>query len=192
MRFLADVNSPSSAAEPPSTVNVESDYVIILAALLCALICTGGLVVVARCAWIRRLLRGRVVLSRFTTYPLPPPPPSRGLKKKILRSLPTLTFNAAVNGKLADCPICLAEFVNGDGVRVLPQCGHMFHVSCVDTWLGCHSSCPSCRQILVVARCQKCGGFPTTSHPTGVQTETDPEREVGLKTSEDVVNGFLP
>lgn len=64
--------------------------------------------------------------------------------------------------KLSDCAICLTEFDSGDEIRVLPQCGHGFHVTCIDTWFGSHSSCPSCRQILVAApRCKKCGELPS-------------------------------
>jgi len=41
-------------APPEAAVAVESDFVVILAALLCALICVVGLVAIARCAWLRR------------------------------------------------------------------------------------------------------------------------------------------
>ncbi|KAJ8618372.1 hypothetical protein MRB53_014558 [Persea americana] len=139
------------AAPPPEPLAVDSDVVVILAALLCALICVVGLALVARCTWIRR----------SSAPPPPQTPANRGLKKKILRSLPTESFHPSAAGRPADCPICLTEFGDGDPIRVLPQCGHVFHVGCVDTWLGSHSSCPSCRQILVVGRCNKCGGgFP--------------------------------
>lgn len=143
--------SRPSAAEPPESVAVESDLVVILAALLCALICVVGLIAVARCAWLRRTT---------TAQSAPPPTANKGLKKKVLHSLPTLSYGSAVSRRFAaDCAICLAEFVKGDELRVLPQCGHGFHVQCVDTWLGSHSSCPSCRKILVVSdsKCQKCG-----------------------------------
>ena len=43
------------------------------------------------------------------------------------------------------CAICLGEFEDGEKVRVLPRCGHEFHVRCVDTWLVSHDSCPTCR-----------------------------------------------
>ncbi|XP_043714443.1 RING-H2 finger protein ATL8-like [Telopea speciosissima] len=188
LRYLTGINSSSSSstssavvAEPPVSVNVDSDFVVILAALLCALICVVGLVAVARCAWLRRASDS----SAGTGRSQPRASANKGLKKKIFRSLPKLTFNADVNGKLADCPICLTDFVDGDEIRVLPQCGHTFHVGCIDTWLGSHSSCPSCRQILVVAMCQKCGGLPATS-AVGVNTES------GLKAREDDVNRFLP
>ncbi|KAL5984257.1 RING-H2 finger protein atl8 [Asimina triloba] len=145
---------PPPPAPPPEAIAVDSDVVVILAALLCALICVVGLALVARCAWIRR--------GSSSGGPPPQAPANKGLKKKILRSLPKLSFDASAagGGKLADCAICLTEFADGDEIRVLPQCGHGFHVGCIDTWLGSHSSCPSCRQILVVARCQRCGGLP--------------------------------
>ncbi|GKV52504.1 hypothetical protein SLEP1_g59081, partial [Rubroshorea leprosula] len=38
------------AAPPPEIVPLETDFVVILAALLCALICVVGFIAVARCA----------------------------------------------------------------------------------------------------------------------------------------------
>ena len=164
LRFLNDVTSSTEPVEP---VTVDSDFVVILAALLCALICVLGLIAVARCAWLRRLSSS----STTTTTPSPPaqaaatptfvpPSPSlanKGLKKKILKSLPKLTFTADSASKFSsECAICLSEFATGDQILVLPQCSHGFHVACIETWLGSHSSCPSCRQILVVATCHKC------------------------------------
>ncbi|KAE8654495.1 hypothetical protein F3Y22_tig00117048pilonHSYRG00436 [Hibiscus syriacus] len=43
------------------------------------------------------------------------------------------------------CYICLAEYDDGDKIRVLP-CQHEFHMSCVDKWLKeIHGVCPLCR-----------------------------------------------
>nr|GMD00748.1 RING-H2 finger protein ATL80-like [Ipomoea batatas]GMD17498.1 RING-H2 finger protein ATL80-like [Ipomoea batatas] len=149
-RFLSgdhsSVNPPSSAVTP------ESDFVVILAALLCAVICVVGLVMVARCAWLRRSRAGANGGASGQSSS------NKGLKKKVLRSLPKFTYGGAAEKEIpADCAICLTEYEQGDEIRVLPQCRHGFHVQCIDTWLGSHSSCPSCRQILVVARCRKCG-----------------------------------
>ncbi|GAB2232431.1 hypothetical protein Droror1_Dr00011464 [Drosera rotundifolia] len=150
------MTSPTTTSPPPSTTDVtdrvDSDFIVILAALLCALICVLGLVAVARCAWLRRF-----GLSSSTTSSLA----NKALKKKVLKSLPKVTYSIEEKIGVEDCAICLTEFEGGDEVRVLPQCGHGFHVICIDTWLGTHSSCPSCRQVLVAAaRCQKCGGLP--------------------------------
>ncbi|KAL6907716.1 hypothetical protein ACP4OV_002755 [Aristida adscensionis] len=170
------------AAEPPSPLAGDSDVVVILAALLCALICVVGLAAVARCARSRGGGGGGAGAGAA----------SKGLKKKALRALPKLAYEdavaaaaaarggggggsaaaaaaAAAGGEgriLAECAICLSEFAPREEIRVLPQCGHGFHVACVDTWLGAHSSCPSCRRVLVVdaapkrppepKRCRKC------------------------------------
>lgn len=171
LRSLGEVNSSSAntttTAGLHEPVALDSDFVVILAALLCALICVLGLAAVARCAWLRRLSTSRTNTTATTSpLSLPPPPPAaaalanKGLKKKILKSLPKLTFTAESAAKFSssECAICLSEFAAGDEILVLPQCSHTFHVACIETWLGSHSSCPSCRQILVVATCQKCGG----------------------------------
>ncbi|KAH6782816.1 RING/U-box superfamily protein [Perilla frutescens var. hirtella] len=182
-RELGGVTSPPSKNPSPPVETLDSDFVVILAALLCALICVLGLVAVARCAWIRRL-SGRASAAPAQSAVPRRSAANRGLKKKVLKSLPKLTYGEDEEqaGKLSDCAICLAEFAAGDEIRVLPQCGHGFHVGCIDTWLGSHSSCPSCRQILVVARCQKCGNLPAAAAGGGAPPDL----------SENHVNRFLP
>ncbi|PKA52098.1 RING-H2 finger protein ATL44 [Apostasia shenzhenica] len=188
-RILQSSPGGALAPEPPEPMTVDSDVVVILAALLCALICVVGLALVARCAWLRRSF------SAAGNHP-PPPPPNKGLKKKAIRSLPKTTFDGAVaaDGRLglADCPICLVEFVRGDEIRILPQCGHGFHLSCVDTWLGSHSSCPSCRRILIVAAPSKCDRCGASSIAGGASSEpAGPERLAKAREDGDA-NRFLP
>ncbi|WOK99909.1 RING-H2 finger protein ATL8-like [Canna indica] len=146
-RFLPSSGHLDSV-ESPVPASVDSDVIVILVSLFCALICVIGLALVARCARLRPSSAGTSSSSVSTR--LLPAPPNKGLKKKILRSLPTLFFEAAEGGGLTECPICLAEFTEQDKIRVLPQCGHGFHVVCIDTWLGSHSSCPSCRRVLAM------------------------------------------
>lgn len=166
----------AAAAPPPEAVALESDFVVILAALLCALICVVGLVAVARCAWFRQGSGGGSSPRQALA--------NKGLKKKVLQSLPKFAYVDSNPSKwvaTSECAICLADFAAGDEIRVLPQCGHGFHVPCIDTWLGSHSSCPSCRQVLAVARCQKCGRFPATGAGASRTPATEPE----LKSRED-------
>ncbi|XP_027347544.1 RING-H2 finger protein ATL8-like [Abrus precatorius] len=155
----------STAAPPPEAASVESDFVVILAALLCALVCVVGLIAIARCAWLRR---GPAAAGTSPAMALA----NKGLKKKVLNSLPKFTYvDEGSRSKLpvvsSECAICLTEFAAGDEVRVLPQCGHGFHVACIDTWLASNSSCPSCRAPFAVPLCQKCGQFPAVAAAAG-------------------------
>ncbi|GAA0164250.1 hypothetical protein LIER_19933 [Lithospermum erythrorhizon] len=137
---------PLAAAPPP----LEADFVVVLAALLCAIVCILALIVVARCAWLRRGTSGWS-FRRSDDHLA-----NKRLKKKVFKSLPKYIHKSGggsaveveVEEVAEDCAICLSEYVDGEEIRVLPQCGHRFHVGCIDMWLGSHSSCPSCRQIL--------------------------------------------
>ncbi|KAL5557372.1 hypothetical protein UlMin_039608 [Ulmus minor] len=189
-----------AAAPPPDDkINVESDMVVILAALLCALICVVGLIAVTRCAWLRRpTTADDLIRLRQTSLA------NRGLKKKVVQSLPKFTYKAGAGdveiGAVAasECAICLGDFVEGEEIRVLPQCGHSFHVACIDTWLGSHSSCPSCRQLLVVASaaaatCHKCGHRSTAAPASQTQLKTSSVQLSGtqIESSSNSIS-FLP
>ncbi|KAJ4806190.1 Ring-h2 finger protein atl8 [Rhynchospora pubera] len=163
MRLLLDTSTSTSPPDtfshsppaPSPPLPIDSDIVVILAALLCALICILGLSLVVRCAFLRR--------QQSATKPIK----QKGLNKKSLQSLPTLSFSSGCQTDQAatisgECAICLGEFAEGESIRVLPPCGHVFHVVCIDTWLGAHPSCPSCRSVPIVptappSRCHKCG-----------------------------------
>jgi len=53
----------------------------------------------------------------------------------------------------SSCAICLGCIGEEDGVRILPNCRHYFHISCIDRWLlPCtvnNSSCPLCRATVI-------------------------------------------
>lgn len=42
-----------------------------------------------------------------------------------------------------DCPICMCRFSHRFGKEL--DCGHSFHVVCIDRWLNSHINCPLCR-----------------------------------------------
>ena len=123
-----------------------SNMAVILAALLAALALALALNAAVRNV-LRRSRRARRAAGGATVAdpekaaveaPPPPPPP------------PALVYSAAgtkLAGAAAECAICLAEFVDGDAVRVMPACGHGFHARCIERWLagGRRSSCPTCR-----------------------------------------------
>ncbi|XP_024628145.1 RING-H2 finger protein ATL39 isoform X2 [Medicago truncatula] len=46
------------------------------------------------------------------------------------------------------CVICLGEYKEKEILRIIPYCGHTFHLSCIDMWLRKQSTCPVCRLTL--------------------------------------------
>ncbi|KAI3450450.1 hypothetical protein Pfo_007115 [Paulownia fortunei] len=74
---------------------------------------------------------------------------SRGLDSYIMHSLPITQIKKNKDEEShpnnAECAVCLGEFEEEEWVKHLPNCSHVFHVSCIDTWFQTHSSCPLCR-----------------------------------------------
>ncbi|KAJ1692085.1 hypothetical protein LUZ63_008783 [Rhynchospora breviuscula] len=87
----------------------------------------------------------------------PPSSPRATLQLQVLTSLPVLEFRCSGLGKAEECAVCLAEFKDGDKVRVLPRCQHQFHVDCIDTWFQSHASCPLCRTPVEESTCTSAG-----------------------------------
>ncbi|MFS7957450.1 putative transcription factor C2H2 family [Helianthus anomalus] len=86
---------------------------------------------------------------------------STGLEDDILSSFPTGVYSEFLNPHKVvetdhdhhvvniidtECSICLSDYGTSDVVRLLPECGHLFHVSCIDKWLKVHPTCPVCRK----------------------------------------------
>jgi E3 ubiquitin-protein ligase ATL10/75/76/77/78 len=127
------VQAPSASAEvngtgdggaaPGGEASFDASMVIILAALFFALLFAIGLNSLARCG-------GR----------------GGGAKKHALKSIPVEVYGGGKEQEEEVCAICLGEFADGEKVRVLPRCGHGFHVRCVDAWLLSRGSCPTCRR----------------------------------------------
>ncbi|CAM0912968.1 unnamed protein product [Alopecurus aequalis] len=75
-----------------------------------------------------------------------------GLDQAVIDALPVFLYAEVVVGAGAkepfDCAVCLCEFAGDDRLRLLPLCGHAFHIECIDTWLLSNSTCPLCRHAL--------------------------------------------
>lgn len=52
-----------------------------------------------------------------------------------------------VNGQLPEnCAVCLYEFEDGEEIRWLRNCKHIFHRACLDPWMDHdQKTCPLCR-----------------------------------------------
>ncbi|XVE73929.1 hypothetical protein DITRI_Ditri11bG0158100 [Diplodiscus trichospermus] len=76
-----------------------------------------------------------------------PEPQVRGLAPVVVAAIPTLRFNLEAFGSIEDaqCSICLGEYQEKEVLRIMPKCGHNFHLSCIDVWLRKQSTCPVCR-----------------------------------------------
>ncbi|XP_031475249.1 RING-H2 finger protein ATL80-like [Nymphaea colorata] len=70
-----------------------------------------------------------------------------GLEPVLLSSFPTKKFSDEFfsSGEDSQCTVCLGEYQDKDMLRILPYCGHAFHITCIDIWLQQHSTCPVCR-----------------------------------------------
>ncbi|XP_074369377.1 RING-H2 finger protein ATL78-like [Apium graveolens] len=197
-RLLSD-NQPyqqQAAATPPLSSYIDSgsegndfdtDVVMILSVLMCAVICLLGLNSVIRCTLrCSRFAASESNASSSTSLA------NKGITKKALKTFPVVKYSAELKlpGLGAECVICLSEFTPKQHVKLLPKCNHGFHVKCIDRWLTSHSSCPICRNCLFQTF-QKIVGcsIPNTSQPTPLHQEsisiTFPPSEV-----DDVVHNY--
>ncbi|XP_071688382.1 uncharacterized protein [Rutidosis leptorrhynchoides] len=67
-----------------------------------------------------------------------------GVDEKTLLTIPIITYKKSDYDE-SECAVCLGDVENGDNVRLLPNCKHLFHVKCIDEWFVGHTSCPVCR-----------------------------------------------
>ncbi|GMJ08652.1 Arabidopsis Toxicos en Levadura 78 [Hibiscus trionum] len=162
-------NTHNSSDPYTQNNSFDASVIMVLSVLLCALIFSLGLHSMIRCA-----LRCSSFVSSESEAHTSAGSPSPGVKRKTLKSFPTVNYSADLNqlpGLDSECVICLSEFKTGDRLRILPKCNHGFHVRCIDKWLSCHSSCPKCRHYLVET-CGKtfdCSHHVSSSRPPQVQ-----------------------
>jgi len=48
-------------------------------------------------------------------------------------------------GETGFCTVCQEDLVDGERVRVIQKCQHMYHQECIDPWLQEKGECPLCR-----------------------------------------------
>ncbi|KAF0902630.1 hypothetical protein E2562_018261 [Oryza meyeriana var. granulata] len=142
MANCSNVSSPEQQPASSSTSpQLDYDVVVILAAMLCALVCALGLNSMLQCVvrCTRRAVAEPVGWVEHRRANV-------GLKREDVVALPVATYVASPAPAAAGCAICLSDFADGERIRLLPACGHRFHVVCIDRWLVAHCSCPTCRR----------------------------------------------
>ncbi|CAH8266297.1 unnamed protein product [Arabidopsis lyrata] len=75
-------------------------------------------------------------------------PRDQALDPVVLDKIPIFVYsskNPPPPEEKEECSVCLSEFEEEDEGRLLPKCGHSFHVDCIDTWFRSRSTCPLCR-----------------------------------------------
>lgn len=76
----------------------------------------------------------------------------QGLEPSTVATFPTAKYNQQLFTSTEDnlCTVCLSDYKDKEVLRILPRCGHTFHIGCIDVWFRQHSSCPVCRVSLRV------------------------------------------
>ncbi|GAV61462.1 zf-RING_2 domain-containing protein [Cephalotus follicularis] len=77
---------------------------------------------------------------------------ARGLDESVIRSIPIFQFKKGGDNvreigerRFCECSVCLNEFQEDEKLRIIPYCGHVFHIDCIDIWLQSSANCPLCR-----------------------------------------------
>ncbi|KAJ3672178.1 hypothetical protein LUZ60_006899 [Juncus effusus] len=91
-------------------------------------------------------------LTIYQTNPIEP----HGLDESTIESIPTFKYKKGNSDSTEsnrdvtrrECAVCLNEFKDDETVRLLPNCLHVFHVECIDTWLRTNANCPLCRSLI--------------------------------------------
>ncbi|CAE8619660.1 unnamed protein product [Polarella glacialis] len=68
------------------------------------------------------------------------------------------------------CSVCIGDYELSEIARTLP-CGHSFHKSCIDIWLGRTGYCPICRKPVLVGITESQAG---TEAPAPIPEEPEP------------------
>ncbi|PUZ58645.1 hypothetical protein GQ55_5G524900 [Panicum hallii var. hallii] len=105
--------------------------------------------------WRARRGRGAASSSLVPQEQAGPGSPSGGLDAAAIALLPSLPYQRVAGVAEAECAVCLGALDEGQTVRQLPGCMHVFHLPCVDAWLSSNASCPVCRRRTEPARAEE-------------------------------------
>ncbi|XP_027343193.1 probable E3 ubiquitin-protein ligase RHA4A [Abrus precatorius] len=108
------------------------------------------------------------------TYTYPSSPCRLNLTLQFLDKLPRVLFDEDLRTRDSVCCVCLGEFELKEEVLQIPDCKHVFHVSCIRNWLQSNSTCPLCR----------CSIIPSTKFLNQTPPiASDPPQQVAISAS---------
>ncbi|XP_047948472.1 RING-H2 finger protein ATL16-like isoform X2 [Salvia hispanica] len=153
--------SPTKSPPPPLSLFGSSSHshtsfpiiaVAVIGILATAILLVSYYIFVIKCCltWHRIDLLHRFSFSRRRPsqdnplLALSSPADNRGLNAAAIRSIPILNF-IQNDAKSYECAVCLNEFQQGEKLRQIPNCCHVFHIDCIDIWLQNNANCPLCR-----------------------------------------------
>ncbi|GAA0173352.1 hypothetical protein LIER_41511 [Lithospermum erythrorhizon] len=171
---------PHHLLEPSARENsFDAKIVMVLSVLLCALICSLGLNSIIRCVMRCSRFVSSDDESSNGNNAISGKIANTGIKKQALKTFPVVSYSTdpKIPGLESECVICLQDFFTGEKIKILPKCNHGFHVKCIDKWLNCHSSCPTCRHCLIET-CQKIVGCTTTPQSSSNVSLPGPFQEI--------------
>ncbi|KAF7021765.1 hypothetical protein CFC21_034659 [Triticum aestivum] len=134
--------------EPGEAVAPCCSTTTLLSALAASVACCFFLVVIFLCLRFLHLRRTRT--RHHGAQPLQgqgqAQQPKHGLDAATIALFPSFPYRRDRSASAPDeCAVCLRVVDEGETVRQLPSCKHLFHQECVDVWLLSNASCPVCR-----------------------------------------------
>ncbi|KAL2496264.1 RING-H2 finger protein ATL16 [Forsythia ovata] len=166
---LSPIRSPPTSIFGSSLHHSHTGFPIIAVAII-GILATAFLLVsyyifVIKCClnWHRIDLLARFSFSRrrpvedhLIVYS--PAAENRGLDEAAIRSIPTFHYKKGTDKQelaekgSSECAVCLNEFQEDEKLRGIPDCGHVFHIDCIDVWLQNNANCPLCRTSISATR----------------------------------------
>ena len=66
----------------------------------------------------------------------------------IINNIPSFSFKTLdTDSEIHNCTVCMCDIEDNDECKKL-NCGHMFHIDCIDNWLRRTLECPMCRNVI--------------------------------------------
>jgi hypothetical protein len=99
-------------------------------------------------------------------------------------------------GQEGSCSICMDDLDEGQRVRAVRGCQHLFHAACVEPWLLSHGTCPMCRSHAVAIQTAPAALSSTVealqtlqAAVQGIQVGTQPNQIQGILAEIEILLG---